>query len=317
MDKIYVTYPFPDGWLSMLEGKVDIEYKNKNQFLSDRELAERLKYKDGAIVLLSDEINKNVLEECENLKVIANYAVGYDNIDLEEAKKRNIVVTNTPDILTNATAEFTIALIFTITRRIIESSDFLEDGNFTGWEPDLLLGKELAGSLVGILGAGRIGSTVAKKLSALGAKIVYYNRSKNEEIEKEIGAEKKELYWILKNADIVSIHLPLTEETHHLIDTEELAMMKKDAYLINTGRGAVINEGALADHLRRKNIAGAAIDVFEHEPGVNTHLLRLSNAVTTPHIGSATYRARKGMAEIACRNLLAALNGEKPPNRVI
>ncbi|MCK4572194.1 D-glycerate dehydrogenase [candidate division WOR-3 bacterium] len=317
MHKIYVTYPFPDGWLSLLNGKVEIEVQPKNQFLSSNELGERLKNKDGAIVLLSDKIDKTVLNKAKILKVISNYAVGHDNIDINEAKKRGIIVTNTPDILTNATAELTVCLIFTLIRRIIESSEFLRLSKFTGWEPDLLLGYELKGKLVGILGVGRIGTEVSRKLHALGAEIVYYDSSKKKEFEKETEAKKKDLKWILNNADIISIHLPLTKDTHHLIDDKELSLMKETAFLINTGRGSIINESALADALRLGKIGGAALDVFEHEPGVNPHLLRLKNVVVTPHIGSATYRARKGMAEIACKNLLAALEGEEPLYRVV
>jgi len=317
MHKIYVTYPFPDGWLSLLNGKVEIEVQPKNQFLSSNELGERLKNKDGAIVLLSDKIDKTVLNKAKNLKVISNYAVGHDNIDINEAKKRGIIVTNTPDILTNATAELTVCLIFTLIRRIIESREFLRLGKFTGWEPDLLLGYELKGKLVGILGVGRIGTEVSRKLHALGTEIVYYDSSKKKEFEKETEAKKKDLKWILNNADIISIHLPLTKDTHHLIDEKELSLMKETAFLINTGRGSIINESALADALRLGKIGGAALDVFEHEPGVNPHLLRLKNVVVTPHIGSATYRARKGMAEIACKNLLAALEGEEPLYRVV
>ncbi len=316
MYKIYVTYPFPEGWLSLLEGKVEMEVQPKNQFLSSSQLGKRLKNKDGAIVLLADKIDKEVLDNAKKLKVISNYAVGYDNIDIEEAKRRGIIVTNTPDILTNATAELTIGLIFTLIRRIIESTEFLRQGKFTGWEPDLLLGYELKGRLVGILGVGRIGSEVTRKLHALGAEVVYYDLSKNEKLEKDTGAKKKEFKWILQNADIISIHLPLTEETHHLINEEELSLTKDTVFLINTGRGPIVNETALADALRSGKLGGAALDVFEHEPGVNPHLLRLKNVVATPHIGSATYRARKGMAEIACKNLLVALEGKDPLYRV-
>jgi len=294
-----------------------MEVQPKNQFLSGSEPRDKLKDKDGAIVLLTDTIDKEVLDKAKRLKVISNYAVGYDNIDIEEAKKRGIIVTNTPDILTNATAELTVSLIFSLIRRIIESNEFLRQGKFTGWEPDLLLGYELKGRLVGILGVGRIGSEVSRKLHALGAEIVYYDSLKKKELEKETEAEKKDLKWILKNADIISIHIPLTEETYHLIDEEELSMMKDSAFLINTGRGSIINEAALADALRLGRIGGAALDVFEYEPGINPHLLHLKNVVATPHIGSATYRARKGMAEIACMNLLAALEGKEPPYRVV
>lgn len=317
MDKVYVSYNFPEGWLSLLEDKVEIEVKPENQYLSRSELAERLKDKQGAIILLGDTIDAEVFDVAKELKVISNYAVGYDNIDIEEAKKRGIMVTNTPEVLTNATAELTISLIFAVTRRILEASEFLHQGKFTGWEPDLMLGYELKDSLVGILGMGRIGSAVARKLYSLGANIVYYDNQKKEELEKEIKAQKKELSWIFENCDIMCIHLPLTEETYHLIDEDELKMMKEDAFIINTGRGPIINEAALAERLRMGHLGGAALDVFENEPGVNTHLLRLKNVVVTPHIGSATYKARKKMAEIACRNLLAGLNGEEPEYRVV
>lgn len=317
MYKVYITYPFPEEWLSKLKGKVAIEMKPKNQYLSDNELGDRLKDKHGAIVLLADKIDKAVINKAKNLKVISNCAVGYDNIDIDTAKKKGIIVTNTPDILTNSTAELTVTLILTLIRRIIEANEFLKHGRFTGWEPDLLLGYELRGSLVGILGIGRIGSEVAKKLHALGCDIVYYDKIKNKGLEKEIGAKKKDLKWILKNADIISIHLPLVEETHHLIDDKEFSLMKESSFLINTGRGPIINEASLADALRLGKIGGAALDVFEYEPGVNSHLIRLKNVVITPHIGSATFNARKGMTEIACENLLAVLEGKEPLYRVV
>lgn len=317
MYKVYLTYPFPEEWLSLLNGKVKMEVKPKNQYLSSSELGERLKDKDGAIVLLADKIDKTVINKSKNLKIISNCAVGYDNIDIDTAKKKGIIVTNTPDILTNATAELTVTLILTLIRRIIESNEFLKQGRFTGWEPDLFLGYELKGSLVGILGVGRIGSEVAKKLYAFGSDIVYYDKIKNKELEREIEAKKKDLKWILQHADIISIHLPLTKETHHIIDDKELSLMKETSFLINTGRGPIINEASLAEALRLDKIGGAALDVFEYEPGVNSHLLRLKNVVITPHIGSATFHARKGMTEIACKNLLAVLEGKEPLYRVV
>lgn len=296
---------------------MNLEIKPKDKKLSGMELGDKLKGKDGVIAMLSDRFDKEVLDRATNLKVISNYAVGYDNIDIKEANKRGIVVTNTPDVLTNATAELTIALIFNLIRRVSEAEELIRGKKFTGWEPDLLLGYELKGSLVGVLGAGRIGSEVARKLHYLGANIVYNSRSKKGELERETGAGKKSLKWIFKNADLISIHLPLTDKTYHLIDEEEISMMKENAFLINTGRGSIVNEAALADALRLDKIAGAALDVFEYEPGVNPHLIKLKNVITTPHIGSATRKARKSMAEIACQNLLDVLEGREPEYRVV
>mgnify|MGYP000220989268 CR=1 FL=1 len=313
--RVFISRPVPQGWLHLLHGKVDYEIFPEDRLLSKEELKRHLSEVDGAIVILADKIDKEVMDAAPNLRVISNYAVGYDNIDIEEATRRKIMVTNTPDVLTNATAELALALLFAVARRVVEGDRFTREGRFEGWSPVLLLGTEIKGKTVGVIGAGRIGREFAKKAYALGMKVIYYSRTRKEALDK-IGAEFVSLEELLRRSDFISIHLPLTPETHHLIGKKEIEMMKPDAILINTGRGAVIDEMALADALKRKRIKGAGLDVYEFEPGITRILLELENVVLTPHIGSATEETRKRMMEVACENLLCALEGKTPPNLV-
>ncbi len=267
---------------------------------------------DGIVALLRDKFGRDVLNYAKKLKIIANYAVGYDNIDLEVATSKGILVTNTPDVLSNATSELAIALMFAVARRLIEADKFTREGKFHGWEPDLFLGIELSGKTIGILGAGRIGTLTGLKAYGLGMKILYYSRRKNFVLENQTGALKCDLDKILSESDIISIHLPLTPETHHLIGSREFNLMKPGAILVNTGRGAVIDESALVDALKSGKIAGAGLDVYEFEPRISEELIDMSNVILLPHIGSATHRARNEMARIVVENVTNYLKGEKP-----
>ncbi len=315
MNRIFVTRYIPDDWLLPLKGIVEYKVSKENLPLSHSELMKELKWADGAITMLSDKIDKEVLDNTPNLKIIANYAVGYDNIDINIATEKGILVTNTPDVLTNATAELALSLMFAVGRKIAEADRFTREGRFEGWYPTLFLGKEFKEKTVGVIGAGRIGLAFAQKCSALGMHIIYYSRQINQNME-ILNAEFLPLDEVLKRADIISIHLPLTQKTHHLLNEEKLSLMKKDAILINTGRGPIIDERALTDILKENKIYGAGLDVYEYEPGITRELLSLANVVLTPHIGSATYETRKNMAMLAAENIAAFFLGKKLPTPI-
>jgi glyoxylate reductase len=271
------------------------------------ELLARVSGKHALICLLTDRIDAEVLDAGSDLRVVANIAVGYNNIDVEACRARGIVVTNTPDVLTNACADFTWALILGITRRLGEAERQLRRGDWKGWALDHMLGMELRGKRLGLVGVGRIGRAVAEKAPAFGMDVVYHARR-----PAEVDAEQLPLDRLLSTSDVVSLHCPLTPETHHLIDQKALTKMKRTAYLINTARGPVVDEAALAWALEQRLIAGAALDVYENEPEVHPGLLGLDNIMLIPHIASATTETRTAMADLAVSNVLAVLGGAAP-----
>ena len=245
------------------------------------------------------------------LKIVANYAVGYDNIDVAAAEQRNVIMTNTPDVLTESVAEHAIALMFAISRRIVESDQFMRDGKYVGWAPMLFLGNDLVGKTLGLVGMGRIGAAVAKRMcDGFEMKILYYDRARSEDLEKKYKMEYADLETLLKNSDYVSIHLPITPETKHLIGEAQFKMMKKTAYLINTARGPIVDENALVAALKSGEIKGAALDVYEKEPKMAPGLAELANTVLTPHTASATEETRSAMSELAAKNIIAVLSGQ-------
>ena len=316
--KVLITRKIPEEGIKIIMEHCVTEVSELDGVLPREVLLEKVKGKDGILCLLTDTIDREVMEAVgPNLKVIANYAVGFDNIDVEEATRRGIMVTNTPGVLTETTADLTWALMMSIARRIVEGDKFVRAGKFRGWEPMLLLGTDVYGSTLGIIGFGRIGQAMARRASGFNMKVIYFDMQRApSQIENELKAFFRTLPELLREADFVTIHVPLTSETHHLIGEQELKMMKKEAYLINSARGPIVDEKALAQALKENWIRGAALDVFEREPEVEPELLELDNVVLTPHLGSASYATRTKMAIMAANNLVRALKREVPPNLV-
>ena len=314
--KIFVTRRIPEPGLELLRKEHEIEVNSHGRVLTKEEIIEGLKGKDGLLCLLTDPIDREVILSEPKLKMIASYAVGYNNIDIQAATEKGIPVSNTPGVLTDTTAEMTWALIFSVARRIVEGDKYTRAGRFKGWGPMLMLGQDVTNKTLGIVGAGRIGTSMALKSKGFNMNILYYDNGVNERLEKELGAKKADLTEVLKKADYVSLHVPLTDSTHHLIGEKELKTMKNSAILINTSRGPVVDEKALVKALKEKWIFGAGLDVYEHEPEITEELKKLDNIVLQPHSASATFETRTKMAIMAAKNMIAGLNGEIPPNCV-
>ena len=316
MFEVFVTRKIPEEGLKLLKKYCEVYVNPYDRILTKDEIISNLKGRDGLLCLLTDKIDRDVIYSNPRLKAISNYAAGYDNIDIKAATERKIPVTNTPDVLTETTAELAWALLFAVARRIVEGDRFTRDGKFRGWAPLLMLGQDISGKTLGIIGAGRIGTAFALKSKGFNMEVLYVSRRRNEILEKELNAKKVDLHTLLKNADFVSLHVPLTSETRHLIGEKELRMMKRNAILVNTSRGAVIDEKALVKALKERWIFGAGLDVYENEPEINRELTKLDNVVLEPHIGSATLETRTRMAVMAAENLIISLEGKKSKNCV-
>jgi len=310
---VLVTRRLPSAALTALQEHFDVDMHTGETGLDPASLQQRLAGKHALVVLLGDRIDRAAIEAGTSLRIIANVAVGYDNLDVAFARSRNIVVTNTPDVLTDAVADFTWALILSVTRRLGEGERLVRRGDWRGWAFDFMLGSSLSGKLLGIVGAGRIGRAVGARAGAFGMQLAYHSRR---EVDWP-GAEPMSFDKLLATADIVSLHVPLRPETRHLIDQRALARMKRTAYLVNTTRGPVVDEAALAWALKERLIAGAALDVFEREPEVHEALLPLEQVVLAPHLGSATRETRLAMADLAVRNVIAVLGGHPPLTPVL
>jgi glyoxylate reductase len=303
------------------EAGLSYEHNDEDVALEQEELAQQLAASDARALmcLLTDTIDATVMDAAPQLEIIANVAVGYNNVDVEAATERNIVVSNTPDVLTETTADLAFALLMAAARRLVEADIYMRQGRYEGWElfqPHL--GLDIYGKTLGIVGMGRIGSAMARR-GALGFEmpILYYNSSPEEDVEQQLGAQRVELDELLEKSDFVSLHVPLTEETHHLIGERELNLMKPTAILVNTARGPIVDEAALAAALQNGTIAGAALDVFENEPEMHPDLPQLhKHVVLAPHIGSATVETRRRMSLMAAENVIAVLNGQPAPNAV-
>ena len=308
--KVVVAHVLPDAGLELLRGRCQLVVGGGAM---DRgALLELVRGADAVVADPTVPIDAELLEAAgPQLRVVANFAVGYDNVDLAASRARGIVVTNTPDVLTNATAELAVALMLAAARRLGEAERIVRRGEWTGWEPGQLLGRELAGSTIGIVGLGRIGTRVAELLQGFGARLLYASDRPRPESERRLGIEHRDLRALLRESDVVTLHVPLSDETRHLIGAEELALLRPGSVLVNTSRGPLVDTGALIAALREGRIL-AALDVYEHEPNVPAELRELENVVLAPHIGSATERARDGMARLAAENVIAVLDGRLP-----
>ncbi|HZC19866.1 MAG TPA: D-glycerate dehydrogenase [Rubrobacteraceae bacterium] len=314
-EKVLVTREIPEAGLGLLEG-FDVTVLSERPPERD-ELLEAARGIDGVLSTLTETMDAEFMDAAgDDLKVIANMAVGFDNVDLEAAKERRVVVTNTPEVLNETTADTAFMLLLAAARRLGEGERIVRAGKWEAWGPKMLLGPDVWGKKLGILGFGRIGQAVARRAKGFDMEILYAGRSRKEEAEEEFDARYLELDELLQECDFISIHTPLTEETTHLIGTEELGKMKTQAVLVNTSRGPLIDESALADALENGNIFAAGLDVYEEEPKVHPKLLELENVVLAPHIGSASIETRDRMAATAGEDLRAVLRGEQPKNPV-
>ena len=312
---LFITRLLPQPVMDAIPRQYRVLVKSTDHPLTEYELRHGFSQADAVICTLADRIDTSVLSCTTRLKIIANYAVGYNNIDLSAAAQRGIIVTNTPDVLTDATADLTWALLLAVARRVAEGDAWIRTGAWTGWTPTQMLGADITGKSLGIVGMGRIGQAVAQRATGFRMSVLYAGRHA---VSSPAG-----LSWawlpldtVLRESDYLSLHVPLTDNTRHLIGNPELARMKSTAFLINTSRGPVVDESALLSALERRTIAGAALDVYEHEPAVSPALCSLPNVVLLPHLGSATLETRVRMGLICLENIAAALEGRSVPNRV-
>ncbi|MED1603311.1 D-glycerate dehydrogenase [Alkalihalophilus marmarensis] len=316
--KVYITRKLPSEAVEKIKQSCEVRMWDKEDVPVPRDVLEKeITEVDGLYCLLTESLDEELLNKANNLKVISNMAVGYNNIDVEAATNKGIIVSNTPDVLTETTADITFALLMATARRLVEASDYLREGKWKTWSPMQLTGQDIFGATIGIIGLGRIGKAVARRANGFGMNVLYYNRSQKNETEKELGITYTDKETLLKESDYVVVLTPYSPETHNLISGPELEMMKKSAILINTSRGGIVNEKALYKALKENEIYAAGLDVFEEEPiSLNHPLLTLPNLVATPHIGSASRKTRLKMADMAADHLLQALNKEKPDHIV-
>lgn len=313
--KIFVTRNIPKPGLDKLEEVFQVQIHASDKDIDRNALLEAVRDVDALLCLLTDSIDKELIDAAPRLKCVSNYAVGYNNIDVAYASSKNIAVCNTPGVLTESTADLAWALLMACARRVVEADRYLRDGLFTGWEPLLFLGNDVFGKTLGIIGMGRIGQAVARRAEGFGMKILWHGpRPERDDLPKAY--QWKDLETLCKKSDYISIHAPLTSENHHLMGEKELALMKPNAILINTARGPIVDEEALIKALQNKEIAAAGLDVFEREPEVPQALKDLPNVVLLPHIGSASIETRNKMALMAAENAIAVIQGKEPPARL-
>lgn len=317
--KVFVTRRLPSPAVELLQRECDVRvYENEERAIPRAQLLEAVKGCHGLLTLLTERIDAEVLDAAgPQLRVVANYAVGFDNIDVAEASRRSVLVTNTPGVLTETTADFTWALLMAAARRVVEGDRYMREGRYRAWSPTLLLGVDIHGKTIGIVGFGRIGEAVARRARGFSMRVLYHdvNRRRPAE-EQELGVEYRDLDSLLQESDFVTLHVNLTEATRHLIGRPQFERMKSTAILINAARGPVVDEAALVEALRSGRIRAAGLDVFEREPEMAPGLAQLPNVVLAPHIASASIETRSKMAEMAATNLLEALRGRRPPNLV-
>jgi glyoxylate reductase len=315
--RVFVSRRIPQEGLDIVLAACDAEVNENDAHLSQAELIDSVHGKEGLLCLLTDDINDAILGASPQLKVVANVAVGYNNIDVQAATRRKIMVTNTPGVLDDTTADFTWCLLLASARRLAESERYTRAGRYTGWGIMLLCGEDVFGKTIGICGLGRIGRGVAKRARGFEMRILYTDAVRAPvEVERELGAQFVDKETLCREADFITLHVPLLPETHHYVSTKELKLMKKTAHLINASRGPVVDETALVQALRERWIAGAGLDVYEHEPHLAPGLTELDNVTLAPHIASASVETRTKMAVMAATNLIEALQGHRPPNIV-
>jgi glyoxylate reductase len=325
--KIFITRRIPDQAFLLLKKSFEVEGNPENRAIPSKDIAARLKDKDGLYCFLTDRIDRETIQSGPALKAIANFAVGYNNIDVEAAAARGIIVTNTPDVLTETTADLTWTLIFSVARHVPAGDRFVREKQYVEWDPFGFLGLDVHGAVLGIIGFGRIGQAVAARSSGFGMRILYHDAnpspalfSHKEALRRRMaegGIRYSPLEDLVRISDIITIHAPLTPETRHIMNRQRLYAMKAESILVNTSRGPLIDEEALIDLLAEKKIFGAGLDVYEHEPRIPEALAALDNVTLLPHVGSATRKTRLAMAMLAAENLVCALTGQDPPNRVV
>jgi len=317
--KIYVTRKIPNEALKMLEERCDVTcWSQENEPVSRQELLEAVKDVDGIYCLLTERIDAEVFEAAPRLRIVSTMAVGYDNIDVVEAKRRGVMVTNTPGVLTETTADLTFALLMATARRLPEAEAFVKEDKWSTWSPMLMTGQDVYGATLGVIGMGRIGEAVIRRARGFDMKLLYHNRTRKPELETELGVVYTSMDDLLKQSDFIIVLTPLTSETKHLIGEREFGLMKDTAVFINTSRGPVVDEEALYEALVNNKIWAAGLDVFEKEPIRGNHpLLTLSNVVALPHIGSAGIATRTKMAVLAAESLLAGVFRDEPPRRIV
>jgi glyoxylate reductase len=315
---VYVTRRIPQAALDLLRGIADVAlWDSEDQPVPRDVLLREVAQADGVLSLLTDRIDAEVMDAAPRLRVVANFAVGYDNIDVPAATRRKIVVTNTPEVLTETVADFAFCLILAAARRLVEADRYTRAGRWKTWEPMLLAGQDVHHATLGLVGLGRIGSAVARRAQGFAMRVLYYDVVRRQDLEQSLGIAYRPLDDVLREADIISVHVPLTEQTRHLIGPAQFALMKPTAVFVNTSRGPVVDQQALTDALARRRIFAAALDVFEVEPiRPDDPLLRLDNVVVAPHIASASVPTRTRMATLAAENLVAVLQGRRPPTPV-
>lgn len=311
--KVFITRKLPGEPEKLLKSNgLQVEVYNSDEPIPRELFLKKTKNVDAVLALLSEKIDREAIDNFSKCKIVANCAVGYNNVDVNYAKEKDLIITNTPNVLTDATADIAAGLIIACARRFHEGEKLIRDKKFFGWKPNMLLGLDLKNKTLGIIGAGRIGFATAKRLKAFGMKIIYYDRNKRMNFEVELAAKKVSLEKLMKRSDVISIHLPLTEQTFHLLDKEKLKLMKSTAVLVNTARGEIVEEEYLIHQLQRKKIFAAGFDVYENEPNINPKLLELENVFLLPHIGSATKETRAAMSILAANNIINVLKGKKP-----
>ena len=313
--KVFLTRRMPSAVMDRLERETDLDWHSEDRVATKAEIIAGLKGREALFCNILDRVDAEMLDGCPGLKVVANFGVGFNNIDVAAATARKIPVTNTPGVLTDATADITFALLLAVARRIGEGERLVRTRKWTGWQPLQLLGADIAGATLGIIGFGRIGRAVARRAKGFDMRVIYWNRARLSAAE-EGGTSYASFDDVLRQSDFISLHVAYNSETHHLLGEKQFALMKPTAFVINTSRGAVIDEAALVRALQTRRIAGAGLDVFEREPQIEPGLHELENVVLAPHLGSATIGTRTKMGMIVLDNLLAACAGRRPPNCV-